>query len=100
MDESRLRAQTERFLRIAQFGHTARGLAWIAPMLALCDCDALLSLVAEWWHEDKALTVWFDEEDIYYIKSQSAHLTDGYVARPQDLSRLMVWLLCEPEAAE
>lgn len=97
-DNPTLRAQTERFLRIAQFGHTARGLAWKPPLVTYFDIDQCQEYVAEWYIGDKVLSVWFDGNEIYYIKSTLHRLDDGYLTCPQDLSRLMVWLLCEPES--
>jgi len=103
MDRSPLQIRTERWLRIAQFGHTARGLAWKPPLVAYDDDTFdLATYVVEWWtgtkDETKGLTIWFDDTEIYWIKSDREHLSDGYVTCPQDISRLLIWLLCEREA--
>ena len=99
MDRSPLQIRTERWLRIAQFGHTARGLAWKPPLVAYDDDTFdLATYVVEWWTDTKGLTVWFDDNEVYYVKVDRGHLSDGYVTCPQDVSRLLVWLMFKREA--
>ena len=99
MDTSSFQTRTERWLRIAQFGHTARGLTWRPPLVVSCDLADDEAYVAEWWTDTKGLTIWFDDTEIYYIKSDREHLSDGYVTCPQAIGRLLVWLMREEEAA-